>query len=263
MATERLSEIPPTVARMIEIRSGPILESSPVTGGLNSEIAAHVRTETQTLFVKGLRTSNPRAWTQTREAAINPFVHGLSPRMVWQADDDAWHLLAFEYTEGRHANWKPGSDDLEPVLDVMQELAGRPLPPLQLRRFSDRMAGCAAPDELHHFDGSALLRTEWNPENVLIADGGVRLVDWGWVSLGAAWIDPALWVLWLIAAGHDPEQAEYAAAGHQAWRQASYEALAAFSRAQLRLWDSIAGQSSTAWAGPLQQAATSWRDYRN
>ncbi|MGW2525384.1 hypothetical protein ACWC09_52425 [Streptomyces sp. NPDC001617] len=32
-------------------------------------------------------------------------------------------------------------------------------------------------------------------------------VDWGWASTGAAWIDLALWLLWLIAHGHTPAQA--------------------------------------------------------
>lgn len=127
---------------------------------------------------------------------------------------------------------------------------------------TDRMRHYAEPDELHLFDGSALLHTEWNPANVLVHDGRARLVEWAWVSLGAAWIDPALWVLWLIAAGHDPEQAEFAASGHEAWRHASYEALWAFSRAQARLWDSIAAQSADEWPKSMQQAARTWRDYR-
>ncbi|MFI5976263.1 hypothetical protein [Streptomyces sp. NPDC051452] len=35
----------------------------------------------------------------------------------------------------------------------------------------------------------------------------VRPRNWGWASLGAAWIEPALWLLWLIAHGHTAEQA--------------------------------------------------------
>ncbi|MGW5736402.1 MULTISPECIES: aminoglycoside phosphotransferase [Streptomyces] len=264
MPTERLNEIPPAALKMIERNSGSIVETNAITGGLNSSIAARVCTEEGTLFVKGLPANHPRVWTQSREAAIAPYVHGLAPELLWQANGSDWHLLGFAYVEGRQASWKPGTDDLEPTLDVMQELAERPLPPVEVKRMTDRLRDYTENDELFLFDGSALLHTEWNPENVLVVDdNGVRLVDWAWVSLGAAWIDPALWVLWLIAAGHDCEEAEYAATGHKAWRTASYEALSAFSRAQARLWDSIAEQSTDAWPTAMQQAATMWRDYRN
>lgn len=68
---------------MIERRSGRVLEADPVPGGLNSAIAARVRTEAETLFVKGLPAGHPRVWTQSREAAINPHVHGIAPKLVW------------------------------------------------------------------------------------------------------------------------------------------------------------------------------------
>lgn len=262
MPSECLNEIPPPVLDMIERRSGRILEADPATGGLHGAIAARVRTEVETLFVKGLPAGHHRVWTQGREAAINPHVHGIAPKLVWQAIDSNWHVLGFAHVEARHASWKPGTEDVEPMLDVMEELAGRPLPPVAVGRMTDRMRTYAESDELHLFDGSALLHTRWNPKNVLVRDGGARLVDWAWVSLGAAWIDPALWVLRLIAAGHEPEQAEFAASGHEAWRHASYEALWAFSRAQARRWDSIAAQSGDDSPKPMQQAARTWRDYR-
>lgn len=263
MPTEHLDKIPPTVLDMIEARSGRVLQAHTVTGGPNRAITARVHTDVQTLFVKALPAGHPRVWTQSWEAAINPYVHGIAPQLVWQANDTAWHVLGYAHIEARHANWKPGTEDVEPTLDVMEELAGRPLPPVEVKRMTDRIRTYAESDELHLFDGSALLHTRWNPENVLVRDSGARLVDWAWVSLGAAWIDPALWVLRLIAAGHDPEQAEFAACGHEAWRHASYEALWAFSRAQARRWDSIAAQSADESPKPMQQAARTWRDYRN
>ncbi|WP_427168857.1 hypothetical protein ACQF4J_47385 (plasmid) [Streptomyces sp. C1-1] len=118
------------------------------------------------------------------------------------------------------------------------------------------------PADLSWFAGNHLLHTEWNPHNILIIGHHARLVDWGWASTGAAWIDPALWLLWLIAHGHTCQQAEQAAAAHPAWQQAPNEGLNTLARAQRRLWDSIAAQSSDNWAKPMQEAAVSWEEYR-
>jgi hypothetical protein len=49
MPTERLNKLPPTVLEMIEEHSDPVLEAHTVTGGLNSAIAARVRTEAETV----------------------------------------------------------------------------------------------------------------------------------------------------------------------------------------------------------------------
>ncbi|WP_458248873.1 hypothetical protein [Streptomyces sp. MAI_2237] len=78
----------------------------------------------------------------------------------------------------------------------------------------------------------------------------------------AAWIDPALWLLWLIAHGHTSEQAEQTAAAHPAWQQAPNQGLNALAHAQRRLWDSIAAQSPDNWATPMQQSAVSWEESR-
>ncbi len=49
------------------------------------------------------------------------------------------------------------------------------------------------------------------PGNVLIASDA-RLVDWAWPTRAAPWIDPACWIVWLIASGHNPADAETSAA---------------------------------------------------
>ena len=95
-----------------------------------------------------------------------------------------------------------------------------------------------------------------------MTDRGALFVDWGWASTGAAWIDPALWVLWLIAHGHTPGQAESEAAAHPAWELAPPAGLDALARAQHRLWDSIADESTDDWAKPMQRAARAWAEHR-
>ena len=50
--------------------------------------------------------------------------------------------------------------------------------------------------------GGSLAHTDWMPDNILIAHGRAWLVDWAWPTLAAAWIDPASWLLRIMARGH-------------------------------------------------------------
>ena len=74
--------------------------------------------------------------------------------------------------------------------------------------------------------GCTLLHGDINPDNLLVApDGNVIIVDWSWPTHGAAFIDPACLAVQLIAAGHDPAQAEAWAARCTAWRETDPAAL--------------------------------------
>lgn len=231
MTTHRFTEVPADVLAVIEKHTGPVLEAEPVPTGLNSEIAARIRTATGAVFVKGLRLEHPRAWTQEREAAIAPHVTPPAPALLWHTQCAGWDLLGFEDLDGPHADYAPGSPHLALVADAMQTLAGLPLPDLPLRTMPDRMRAYAG-DDAELFTGDRLLHTDWNPHNVLIA-GRARLVDWAWAARGAGWIDPALWAIWLIASA--PEQAEQLSAEHPAFAAAPGLELDTFARAQHRL----------------------------
>ncbi|MEU6593276.1 aminoglycoside phosphotransferase [Streptomyces sp. NPDC046881] len=263
MPTERLTQLPDTVRRLIEKVSGPVADVGAINAGLNSAIAARVRTTERTLFVKGLPLDHPRVWTQKREAQIGPIVRGIAPQLLWHVEEGGWSLLGFEYVEGGHADYTPGSPDLPTVMATMIRLADVPAPGFELKTMPHRLRTFVDdPAELSWFAGNSLLHTEWNPHNVLITDHGALLVDWGWASLGAAWIDPALWALWLMALGHTAEQAESVAAAHPAWKLAPAEGLDVLARVQQRVWDSIAEQSEDDWARPMQLAAEAWNGHR-
>ena len=102
MSTQRLATLPAEVRLLIEDRSGLVVKAENAAGGLNSEIAARVRTEKETMFVKGLRREHRRVWTQQREADINPHVRGIAPGVLWHVQDNGWDLLVFEDIDGRH-----------------------------------------------------------------------------------------------------------------------------------------------------------------
>lgn len=261
MATHRFTEIPADALAVIEAHTGPVLKAESASTGLNSEVAARIHTASGALFVKGLRLEHPRAWTQDREAAIAPHVAPLAPALFWHTQRDGWDLLGFEDLDGPHADYAPGSLHLAPVADAMQTLAGMPLPDLPLRTMSDRLRAYAG-DDADLFTGDQLLHTDWNPHNVLVVDDRARLVDWAWAARGAGWIDPALWVIWLVATGHTADQAERMAARHTALADAPTRSLDAFARAQSGMWDEIAGDRPDEWTATMQAAAAAWHQHR-
>ncbi|MET8102730.1 aminoglycoside phosphotransferase [Streptomyces sp. NPDC005236] len=266
MPTPRITELPDEVRALIEKNSGPITDMGTVAGGLNSSIAACVRTGRRaphTLFVKGLPLDHPRVWTQAREAKINPHVRDVTPALHWYEEADGWSLLGFEYVEGDHADYTPGASDLSQISATMGQLARLRAPGVELKTMTDRFRKYVeSPAELKWFEGDSLLHTDWNPHNVIMTKAGAVLVDWAWASTGAAWIDPALWLLWLIAHGHTAEQAESVAAEHPAWKTAPPAGLDTLARVQERLWDSIAEQSPDDWSQSMKAAARAWNTHR-
>ncbi|WP_406438951.1 aminoglycoside phosphotransferase family protein [Streptomyces sp. NBC_01613] len=263
MPTPRLTEQPDAVMRLIEKMSGPVVDVGTVKAGRNSAIATRVRTTDRTLFVKGLPLDHPWVWTQKREADVGPHVRSIAPELHWHVEDDGWSLLGFEYIKGGHADLTPGSPDLPTVMTAMARLAELPARDAELKTMPHRLRTYVDdPADLSWFTGTSLLHTEWNPHNVVMTDRGALFVDWGWASTGAAWIDPALWLLWLIAHGHTPGQAENEAAAHPSWQLAPPAGLDALARVQRRLWDSIADEGVDDWAKPMQQAAQAWAEHR-
>lgn len=56
--------------------------------------------------------------------------------------------------------------------------------------------------------GTALLHTDFIPLNVLLTAAGTWVIDWAWPTCGAAFIDPACFLLRLMLGGHTAAQAE-------------------------------------------------------
>ncbi|MFF8309243.1 phosphotransferase family protein [Streptomyces lydicus] len=189
-------------------------------------------------------------------------VVGIAPRLLWRINRGQWDLLGFEDINGRHADYAPGSADLPLIADAMRRLGEIPCPDLPLKKMSDRLRSYVDDTAvLASFDGDCLLHTDWNHANVLVTDRA-RLVDWAWASRGAGWIDPALWVIWLISCGHTPAEAEQWASRVPAWAGPPPEAVDAFAAASARLWDEIAGADPDEWTRRIQSAASTWSTHR-
>jgi hypothetical protein len=248
------------VRELIEEKTGPFHVVKEVSDGLNSEISIIVRAGDDITFVKGRQTDHPWVWTQQREREINPAVRSISPRMKWSACNSQWDLNGFEYIPGRHADYSHGSADLPKVVSLLQRLQEIPCPDVELKQADQRWASYTETPEL--FSGISLLHTEWTPGNVLVSDRAY-LVDWAWPTRGAAWIDPACWVVWLIASGHTPRSAEYQAALIPSWQDAPARSLDEFARVQACMWASIAAESSEPWAKSLATASSLWSSHRD
>ncbi|MER7464028.1 aminoglycoside phosphotransferase [Streptomyces sp. NPDC097981] len=258
-------DLPTATRDAVAARTGPIYAASTADSGLNSEIAATLDTRAGRIFVKGLRRDHPRVWTQKREATINPYVAPLAPRLLWTIEVDEWNLLGFEHLDGRPADYRPGTNDLPLVAEAIITLSTVRAPAdVELKQIEQRLAGYVDdPDDAALLRGDTLLHTDWTPDNVLIVNDTARVIDWAWPTRGAAWIDAACWVVWLVSAGHTPADAELWAAKTPAWATAPARALDVFASAQKRLWASIAADApEVAWKQALAAAAEQWSSYR-
>jgi hypothetical protein len=158
--------------------------------------------------VKALPVDHRWAWTQAREAEIAQYVRPVAPVLHARVVEHGWDALIFEALEGRQADYTPGSADLPYVADLVTRIGELRTSDIALRRAPQRLQVYADPSDLHHFAGGALLHTDLNYGNVIVGDDRAHIVDWGWVTLGAPWLDAAYWVIWLVAAGHEPDSAE-------------------------------------------------------
>lgn len=251
----------PHALEAVEAHTGTILGVETLTDGFNSEITAIVQTANEgRLFVKGLRSDHPRVWTQDREAIVNPHVTPIAPRLRWQVDAGGWNLLGFDHLEARTADYTPGSPDLVKVIDALCHLGRLRCDGLPIKRAEDRWSAYSDTPSL--FAGEALLHTDWNPTNVLV-DDTAHLVDWAWPTYGAAWIDPACWVVWLVTEGHTPSGAEDLVTSIPAWTAAPHAGLDAFAAAQARMWRDIADDSPGPWSDNIATAAEAWNGHRH
>ncbi|MDX2849296.1 aminoglycoside phosphotransferase [Streptomyces sp. PA03-3a] len=256
--------LPEEVREAVEAHTGPVLKSDTVSGGLNSQIASVVFTAEQRLFVKGMLADHSQHRSQQREAAINAYVAPrLAPALLWQVQEAGWDLLGYEYAEGRHADYKPGSPDLPRVLQLASELAQIDTPPAAVvRNMGQRMSEYADPGAAERWStGRTLLHTDFASHNVLLGEERDWLIDWAWPTVGPAWVDPVILILRLMEAGHTAAAADEVCRVLPAWRGADHEEVVLFSAAHARLWASIADQHPAAWKTHMARQAGYWRDY--
>ncbi|MGH3876676.1 MAG: hypothetical protein ACRDSK_06515 [Actinophytocola sp.] len=256
------NELPDQVRAAVESLTGEVHHVTTISSGLNAAFTARLSTHTGLVFAKGVPAT--RATAQRREAAINPQVQPIAPRLLWEIDTEGWHVLGFEHLDGRPADLRPTSTDLPAAAGVLGQLTELDAPDAGCKRIENRWADAAerAGANVRLLAGDHLLHTDLNPHNILITTTGPRIVDWSWPTLGAAWIDTACAALWLIAEGHSPGAAESWASGLPPWDTASTEELDAFTAINAALWGQIASADQRSWKQRIHEAAVVWCKYR-
>jgi hypothetical protein len=256
-------DLPDRLRAALQDKTGEVHQADTISSGLNAAFTARLHTDSGVVFAKGVHTA--RAAAQRREVAINPHVQPIAPRLLWHIDTDGWHVLGFEFLDARPADLSPKSTDLLSVAGVLGQLTELDPPPIECKRIEQRWADAAqhAGADADLLAGDHLLHTDLNPHNLLVTDAGVRIGDWSWPTLGAAWIDTACAALWLIAEGHTPADAERWASRIPVWPDTTSRALDAFTAINAALWGQIAAAEPRRWKQSLHHAATTWAEHRN
>ncbi|MER5872381.1 phosphotransferase [Streptomyces sp. NPDC002044] len=257
--------LPGTVLTAIGERTGRIDRVVPAETGYSSHIAATLDTERGRIFVKGMRDRDGLARTQQTEAAVNPHVSSIGPRLLWRVVTDGWDVLGFAHTEGRTADFGQSSGDLPLVVATMAELARISAPGPDLPSAEDRWSGYTdRQTDAALLRGDSLLHTDWHHTNLLVTpDHRMHVVDWAMAARGPVWIDPACWVVWLVYSGHPAQEAERWAAKVRSWSAAPDGALDVFSSVLARYWQDIGANHPNTMTYRLRDAAAAWAAHRH
>lgn len=260
------TDLPPEVLGPIKAHTGPIRSVEPAAAGNHADIAATVDAADGRLFVKAARKTGPGAdGPEVRslrwEAAVNPHVTEYAPRLHWTVEAGGWLVLGFEHVQARHADYTPGSADLDALAKVIDGLQAHPLPPVLERKRVERRWESIA--DVSALAGDALLHADLNPANVLLGDAGaVYVVDWTFAGRGAPVLEMALLVPWLLKAGHTPAEAERWVSRFPAWTSADPATVDLFARVFADKWQANLATNTEAWARELAAAARQWADHR-
>ncbi|MFF5265422.1 protein kinase [Actinomadura viridis] len=248
---------------LVRPHTGDLTEIVPTARGNGSAFTGIIQCARGPFFVKAVpNRPGGRRDSLIREGQVNPHVQPIAPALRWRAEDEAWVALGFEVIDARRSDFTPGSSDLPAIVDILNRIAAVALPDIAhdwAETRWDRYAGADA--EL--FRGDALLYTDIHESNLLIGDQTTWAVDWAWPTRGAAFIDPALLVVQLIAAGHSAEGAEDWASGCQDWKAADPRAVDAFAAATLRMWRERAERHDADWIKAMLAATQQWADHRS
>lgn len=174
-------DLPGSLKDAIEARTGCITSVRIANAGQNSPLAAIIETADGEVFVKGMPSGHRRVITQAREAAVAPLVKDISPALLWHFDEAGWNVLGYEYAPGRHADYPPGSPDLDRLVQLMGALSEIRVPddPGLFKRAEDRWKSYVDdPASASVVAGPVLTRSDWTPDNVLISPDRAWLIDW-------------------------------------------------------------------------------------
>ncbi|MFC4053479.1 phosphotransferase family protein [Actinomadura syzygii] len=247
-------------------RTGAVRIVQAPGGGSNVDLAVTVSGPSGRVFIKAApRVSpsedGPRVRALRREAAVNPCVPELAPRLHWTVESGGWLALGFEHVEGRLSDYSPGSPDLVTLAEAVQRLQATPCPDAVVMRVERRWESLS--DDVSPMAGNALLHTDLNPHNLLIGpDRRFHVVDWGFASRGAPWIEIGQVIPWLVHAGHSPAEAERWAAQFPSWLQADPADIDLYAHLSAERWNQISAARPKSHVSTNLLLAREWSSHR-
>ncbi|MBA9007257.1 phosphotransferase [Thermomonospora cellulosilytica] len=259
------TDLPEDLRGQIEAHTGPISAITPAPAGNHADIACTLHTAGGRTFVKAARKlagrDGPEVMSLRREAAVNPHVAELAPRLRWQAEAGGWLALGFEHVEGRRADFSPGSPDLVALAKTIHALQATPCP--DVVRLAVERRWQQVLEDTTPLSGNVLLHTDLNEDNFIITpDGRAYLVDWAFTSRGAAWVELGLLVPWLIKAGHSPQSAEEWVAQFSSWAEVDPGCVTRWSVAFAELWRTRSEVNPAEWVAFYAGLIRRWADHR-
>ena len=234
--------LPPHVRARVEERCGsPVVDARSQGAGFTPGFASVLTCEDGSRhFVKAasLKAQRMFALAYRVEAAKLAALPDAAPapRLLWLHDADDWVVLGIEYVESRQPRRPWREPDLAACVAMAQSMAQTLTPPPEdlvaddigtefagwpaywdavrsagpdLPHFAERAAEAAglAARFLEVAGGSTLVHTDIRDDNLMIdADGRVRLCDWNWPVVGAAWLDTLLLMIGPRGDGIDVER---------------------------------------------------------
>jgi hypothetical protein len=222
-------ELPEQVRAAVETPTGEVHTVETITVGLNAAITARLHNSQRPGVLQGCA-QRPRRCPTSRGRHQPARRADRAPTALARRHR---RLLRPRIREPRRAPRRPVPELDGPTRDRRHPRstgrASTASDGLQAHRGPLGRCRAAAGIDVGLLVGEHLLHTDLNPHNILVTEHSVRIVDWSWPTLGAAWIDPACAALWLIAEGHTPRTAETWAARIPSWSRFSPQALDAFT----------------------------------
>ncbi|TDB82902.1 hypothetical protein E1264_30550 [Actinomadura sp. KC216] len=87
-------------------------------------------------------------------------------------------------------------------------------------------------------------------------------MDWAFVSRGAAWLELAMLMPWLLKAGHSPSEAETWVSQFPSWEQAAAADIDCFASAFARQWRTASQTRDDSWIHLHADLTRRWDDHR-
>lgn len=260
------ANLPTPVREDVLAKTGNVTHFDEAPTGNHAEIAGTLHTTRGRVFVKGARKQSTdkdgaEVWSLRNEAAINPHVQPYAPRLLWQVEAGGWLLLGFEQINGRHADYTPGSPDLEVLAKTIDALQGMRCPDVVVLRVERRYTTLY--EDVSAMAGDALLHCDLNSTNTLITDDGrAFVVDWAFASRGAPWMELGFIVPWLLKAGHAPVDAEAWLSRFPAWADADPEHIDLFASLLAQQWSRRAVDGAASWISEYAGLVQKWANHR-